>query len=1229
MIRRILEFPTLKKPALAALGQKRMRKRRFILYSLCLSSVVIVWRLLMLLRSYLTLDLRNFEVINVTYNTKEYNRVLFEVQLKDSYSPLNISIDDIVISMFSFDGSGSERFMLSVKASMIDITKNKKLAFTGDLQIGTVDKKGLISGRHMTEFSLKLEAKIRPRLCFVRFPLSSSTKFNLKNPLTGPSGGAHFEKIVFRKTMDGLEVMLDVDNGYLDVPSFLSVQSSSMCVHFEEKSIIDGVLISKIDIRKGVICERISMMFEIQECGGELLRNNIIRMLRNKEVDFVVESISFEDQSRTIELGIKVGFNSRILEDYDFPVVCGGRTRTGPTISILPAPFIGSALRARLRINKRFFPFVAESTPVVFSDFSFLFNLSVDGAMVAIFSFTPEDGDRCIDLDCRCEFGKVEQLVGMLYGGRDGRFVLTSAQDRGSHDIFFRDTVLSYVPGKLIEFSHLDETYCYPCVPDKALRNELEIFHGFTEGVGDSKLRIKSTVGLLPVHPEISYSVEMEIPAFSILVKSERSQLCISVKKSAMKWARGERLWSKAIHGRLEMVTDFTVFVFNESATSIRSALFGNNIQVMAPHAELFKIDFTDRSARPESSGFDGDMGKIAFKYQGLEQLGRHVISLGIHPPLKPRTASWTIRNTLDFPMMEFCLCSPCEGSGPVPRHSIRYLCRNNKEWDIFMTASNGRLSYNARATGSYFMTHDDLSIEVEMERLRGLRTLFSGNMRFVPRNTGRFVPALFSNLLNFALYNGPSGPKKALLERSVKVESKLTRTSQARFEGYTSLSIPEDVLRSSLLLVEFPDVELEVRPLNLNCHGRPIHIRLAERNGTDLVLSYDLDTEAFLASGASFVLDLRINGEHLVRHMDAETIRKRILDAKRILFEEVFTCGGKSGPEIRVFHENGMAQDGNRYCLLNKRAEVRNSIIGKLLFTLIPKFFLKFPFSSIPGGLKCDLDFSRCLNIGLSSPKPNSFVQDLHPQADGLYEILAVELSVLKATKVVQYDFTGLVEAEEQPEDGVPSVILCPPGTSPVPRADELDVDLHVFFSLELEIKNHGALSLSELKPVSPLLQMLTFFSGRSSKIHWWMWLFRLTSLSHIRISLPLRLSLIPKTSLMLQVEALMSSDEDKPLFAITLPGSTDSEGNYEPLFLFQGRYSEDKKVPGHPGKPSKASRCDVSYTLSSSHGSARRYENSVEFSIFVIGCRYLYNFAYAVFCLVSKLPWVFFELF
>jgi len=297
-----------------------------------------------------------------------------DVLLANSRSPIDVNFTDIQMSLASI-GHNTERSLLTLTVPALSLKKGKNVVFNGSIYVSKIHKKNLAMSMLSTRFALKVDSRLYPRICFIRFPFKRSMSFSLDSPASKSSRQIELKRIHFEAGKKHLGMSLYVNNSKLVIPKFITLRCRGINIFLGKKSSMIKIAIGHIDLHDSFFQNPLKIDFNVIETAHRWIKKSMVRALKGREVGVRIDSIEFLSPigmvpDGAVEVGLTLGINAKNDSDYD--VVFRRKSKShkpwkpplGSSIDIL---FDGNRC-INVKFAKKMFPFISDDTSISMSD---------------------------------------------------------------------------------------------------------------------------------------------------------------------------------------------------------------------------------------------------------------------------------------------------------------------------------------------------------------------------------------------------------------------------------------------------------------------------------------------------------------------------------------------------------------------------------------------------------------------------------------------------------------------------------------------------------------------------------------------------------------------------------------------------------------------------------------------------------------------------------------------
>lgn len=1089
LVGRLEEFPSLKTPSGREDNPLRRKKRRLILYSLYIFSVIVMYRLVMTAHWLYTLDLKNLCLNRVVYDTKAWKKIEADVSLENSESPIHVKFMDVSANLFSVWSDGVERPLLSLRVPTANITKNKKVLFNGDIYIENFNRKNVVESRSAVHFAIKIDAKMYPRLCFIRFPFCRSMSFMLVNPVSAPGKGVTFKHLHAEPKDGHLLVKIEVENKKFNIPKFVVIRSQGAVVHIGNGKVPKWVEIGPVDVEKSVFLEPLTIKLRISEEWGKDLKRNFVRSLRGEEFGVEVRSFQFNSDEKGnpgewVDLGMMLGFNPKNEEDYDVVF-----RKKKPEKDSKKKPEAISLMMLRnlpgvdirhfgVGINKNIIPFIEpKSLVTVFCD---KFHGAVYFAEDHVGSIRISVGDENEYVMFSCDASGVDfpSLLDAFAREerREMRVVLRSQSCLGS---VVNDMNLVFSPSQVYICFSSEKHYFITSKKNLNTFDAISIVSDSNRSLGISTLVAFPGVESVPAN-----FFQLKIFGFRFSLQSLGIGADVQFHDADLRCCVGPKPLSEKLFGSLKMHTRIHEPLEN-ILRFIQRHRDGPNEGLNPSLKRIVACIFRDGGEKKGPV-----VGKIRLKYNRdrPNEIGKHFFSMSMEHDRLSYDSGVVIRNKFRLPTDAKLLMvadAKTLGFGPIAPVSV--------------SVEKAEVCYVWKKGMSWIEIVDSMNLSVSVSHFYDLVALGMCDVS-LGCVEGDPVGGAIKAVLSRALRRKKSeSVEKQVCDKRLFLRSELRRVGNDDlspryvYEGATKVSLPIEVFRSARVEFDIPRIMVMIAEASSKDPdaGGFARIEISPCTETDggEYKSFGVIYRFSQLPSANVMMDmsLSIDGRRYEsRAMEQGVYRRTMADIRREIFEKN-SMGRRMSVEIDSTSnfkvasvEEGFVSDEGTWSI-----KVKNKRLKSFLFSKLPSLLLGSFYEIIPSGVKFEIDVDKdTVGIHLESGKKNPWkAADGRRKGSGamrgaLYRIVDMKFSRFLFSEDIPYEFQSvrrfLPGGEERTE-------LRKPYYSPFLDTEEYDDwGLVSRFGFEGKMPNYGLAWIPKVKfSIPALFAMTSVFPG------------------------------------------------------------------------------------------------------------------------------------------------------
>lgn len=1072
MIGRLEEFPSLRSPTAHEANPLRRKKRRLVLYFFYIFSIVAMYRLMMTIYWLCTLDIGNLRLNRLTYDTDSWKKVEVDLSFENSQSPIHVKFADVSATLLYASRDGSEHPILALRIPSANLSKNKNIVFNGDIYIEDFNKKNAIDSRLSVRFIVKIDAKLYPRLCFLRFPFHRSSDFPLETSMSAPSKTVCLKQITVGKRGKMLVVRAEVDDTKFSIPKFIALRSKGMTIFPKNSKELRCITVGPVEIERGEFLKPFSVDVEITEENSTELRKKLIRILRGDEVAFELDSFYFETSNdyveEIIDLSLRFGFNAKDPSAYHMALGYGNQMGglTMPVVALENSPGSGDS-HFSIKVNKQLFPLISDGSYAV-TAFCPTFNgeLRINGKECGNIEFVIKDAGSHVLFTGTFENLNTTDILGEFIDQDKWELKLTisSGNDLG---FLINGFVLRYDMAGTAEISFKEETWRLSPGGDGPT-NMFEIFHDITSD--DNELCINSTIVFNPL--------ENCSPSFhSINLSNTRYappglgiDIEVTTLDSELRYAVTDGTLCERLFGHLS----FRTKIFGD---------VGDMVYIILRHLDVDNTyrprNFTEaffnvlgRRGAGRGSTFHFGMLDVTYKEEEAE-ITKHCLTMShtATGECLQDTHRVVFRNVISVPRLEMCLKPDVENK--VARRASRSSepergISRTEYSPVGMSVGPVEVVYVLTDKGSWIEFPQDFDVSIHFNHLYDIVVAGICGVNICPSD-GRCdaVSRGVASALN-AYFDQRARRIKRIVNNNIIFRLRASKMDVDESSGVRHLFrihaktlFPTEMLDSSRVRIHIPQIRLamvnltpyrsfhrgqtffsvDIPPVTrVECDGKSytsldvVCDASPFPPGRISIKTFDSEGETVTVEDVFMKICLTVNN----REYDAVTIKKSeftrtlanirteitesLSDPKKPYVKPVLRISSDDGFEI--FNEgNGIStRDRETNEMLKWGMEVCSEPLRNFLLTKIPASLLASSFGCIPSGLTLDLLVDReVIAFYVDSPKKNmckerkkGSVENQHLYVTSIPGEKPGE--VVKLYKVVDVIFSDIVFEEKIP---------------------------------------------------------------------------------------------------------------------------------------------------------------------------------------------------------------------
>lgn len=1104
MIGRLEEFPSLKSPSARETNPQRRKKRRLILYSFYVFSVVAMYRLVTTMYWLYTLDIKNLCVRKVTYDTDSWQRVSVDLTFENSQSPLHVKFTDISASLFCVDKDGCELQILTLRVPTANLTKNRNIVFHGDIYIEDFNKENAIASRSSVRFVVRVDAQMYPRLCFLRFPFRRSSDFSLKNPVSAPSKGIAFKRITVEETKDMLAVNIEVDNSKFTFPRFMELKTNGMVLCSKDVDL--EISMTAMEVVQSELMKSPVLQLAITRENGAALKTLLARVFRGDEVGFELDYLCLRDANKKLsqerfDLGLRFGFNARDPSKYHM-VLNGGPPQALPCIPLI---MLGAHSSAELDVWvwKCMVPCIDDASQIALPDNSRLnAQVRLEGCNVGNIAFAIGMHNEYITLKGRVGDIRLQSVMDVIRRRIPAHveFVLQAEGKLG----FLLDGIAFRCSRNGMEMSFGDVGYRLADEDGQSAARDFDVIHSVFEE--DRRLCLETVMDFGPLEEcrKAFHLVDLSEHSFSMREAGLDAEF--AVLGSSLKYARGSGHWMERMFGSIS----FRIRMEGD----MKSALDAVTEYVGSSGEPRNLVEALIRSAARSGSGQGVQAGKVFVRHEtAVSTLLNHVLTVSLEPAIFA-VPGLVVRNRIRIPNMDLQL-EPLHENGFIPRMGDARTMKNASRLGhrpVRLKIEAFEAVYGWSAQGSWLELGEGVRVSVVVQHVhdvvvlvtRGFNVGYSGHSGDVD-----VVSRDMAQIANRYLKMKKTKTKRSV-EKKIGFDLNIEKLVEDLFQIAMRVSVPVEMVETVGVQVGLPRIRVAMTNETENDQVAvdKTFFEMEGRMGED---SPGFRSMELMCTSSPFPPEtLKTTKGGKVVHSDVfmnicidTNNRRHVLQMSRVDFKNIMAdirmelMGGDGNgprPTLRIDSEHGFevfrterglsTWDAMRRESKRWEMEFCNEGLKGLLFSKLPTVLLNSVFQTMPAGLVLNVNVGDgAVGLHVDSPVRNRCWEDCgqklafwkDPRSSGyhgdrrFYKVVDVVLGQLSLSNTVTFDFSPLRGRDGQIE-------FVSQYTNPAMQTAEYRRwSLGCLFDLDVEFSNDGMIHIPDCRVSSPLILILT----------------------------------------------------------------------------------------------------------------------------------------------------------
>ncbi|AFN82423.1 hypothetical protein EROM_010790 [Encephalitozoon romaleae SJ-2008] len=1057
LIGKLEEFPSLKSPSGHEGNPFRRKKRKLILYSLYLFSIIAMCRLANTFYWLYTLDLSKLCLNKVVYDTKTWKKIEVGISLENSESPIHVKFTDVTANLFSMSMDGIESPLMSLRIPGANIAKHKNILFNGDIYIENFNRRNVLESRFSINFVVKIDARMYPRLCFIRFPFRSSQTLSLGSSISRPGKEVVFKQIYTRMKDGCLLLEGEVDSSKFNVPRFVVIRSREVVINFGGGKGPRTLTIAPVEVDGSIFMEPLIIKISISEEWGNELKRNFVQILRGDEVCIRMKDFYFKNHDdgtpeEHIRLGIGIGFNAKNSKDYDITFMDNDAKKTplSAPVIIMRNVMKKKYSRFNIYISKDALPGIESYSFLGIPSNPFEGIVHLNGCYIGRINVELSNTDRHFVLSCTfSEFNSLKTLKAFrMWRKKDLRVVFNSEVGLG---ILVNGIGVACDLSEKLYLFFSDEKYDF--LSSEKSKYPINVHHVISNA--SEALRIDTAVAFSPIKKNTVGFVQFNLQGFSFSLVSAGINIKVDVDSSNILYKNTNeplrrRLFGKFVmHIKIEDTLDYI----------LRSTEYVGD----------------DPIEEGEKQGFGSR--KICVKYNNSKpnEFGKHYFSIIIPDNGKPDDLGAFVQNTIRvMGGIKFNLVADTKGLSFGPIHPV------------VVEIGNSKFHYSKKGKEVCLNAAGGIDVSISFSHIYDLVALGMCDVDVACNEKDYIARAIKDIVSRVMMKEDGMGVEKYVCNKDLIVKSRLRKMEDCApgfecvHEGVIEMSIPMEMFNSASIEFDIPRIGVAAFDVcDENSQGRGIaSIEILpwshhEFEGCEY-RSFGILCRFSEFSVANTLMNVcLINGNKLSKPMVIEhsLYRKIMADirnefskgkGKKILAAEI---GSTSNWKIRSVGKT-MTSDEDTWSL-----KIFSDRLKHLLFSKVPNLLLSSFYEVLPSGMRFVVEVDKdTVGFSIESCKRNPWRdrKEGDESESPPYEILNLTFSKFLFSETIKYKF----QTVRKPQLSGRRTILEKPYHDPFVGSSEYeDWCLTSRFGIEVNIPNDGMIYISKIRFNMPIV--------------------------------------------------------------------------------------------------------------------------------------------------------------
>ncbi|AFM97710.1 hypothetical protein EHEL_010870 [Encephalitozoon hellem ATCC 50504] len=1051
------EFPSLKSPSGNEANPFRRRKRKLILYSLYLFSIIVMCRLANTFYWLYTLDLNKLCLNKVVYDTKTWKKIEVGISLENSESPIHVKFTDVTANLFSMSTDGIESPLLSLRIPGANIAKHKNILFNGDIYVENFNRRNMLESRFSVNFVIKIDAKMYPRLCFIRFPFHSSQTLSLGSSISRPG-----KEVVFKHVCAGMKdgyLLLEgeVDSSKFNVPKFVVIRSREIVVNFGGGEGPRTLTIGPIEVDGTMFMEPLIVKISISEEWGDELRRSLVRVLRGDEVCVKVDDFYFKNHDdgtpeERIRLGIGIGFNAKNSKDYDITFMKKNVKSTPLSAPVIILRNVVGRENPGLNIyiNKDALPCIEYYSFLAIPSKPVSGSVHLNGCCIGGIEVEVGNTDKHFVLLCTfLEFDSLKILKAFkMRRKKDLRVVLNSDVGFG---VLVNNVGVAWDLSENLYLFYKDERYDF--LSSEKNKDSINVRHVISNASGS--LRVDTAVVFSPIRKNSVGFLQLNLHGFSLSLANAGINARINVSDTNILYQNTNEPFCRRLFGKLTV------------HTRVEDTL----------DCILRSIEYVGDDPVEDDEQQGLQLGKICLRYDDGKpnELGKHFFSITIPEDSRSRDMGASIQNIVRVVGgIRFSLVADTRDMSFGPVHPV------------VVEIGNSKLRYLKRGKEACLDVIGGIDVSVSFSHPYDLVALWMCDVDVVCDEKDYMARTIKSIVAKAMRKRDGRAVEKHVCNKDLVFKSRLKKMKSCSprfehvYEGVTEISIPIEMFNSAGIEFDIPRVGVAAFDVcNENSHYRGIAsvetlpCSYYEFEGSEYRSFGILYRFSELSLDNALVSICLINGNKLSSPTVIEhTLFRKIMADIRNEFTKVkgkstlaAEISSTSNWKIRSIGKT-VTSDEDTWTL-----RVFSDKLKDLVFSKVPNLLLDSFYEVLPSGMRFVVDIDKdVVEILIESHKRNPWRdEEAGSESKGpFYGILDLKFSRFLFSETVKYKFQTVEDIQTNKNRAMLERPYRDPFTD---TAEYKDWCITSKFGFQANITNDGVICIPKVRFSMPIV--------------------------------------------------------------------------------------------------------------------------------------------------------------